>query len=360
MQTLPQPYHIESPGGEIISKRFVDKVPILIEGATFRANLLILDKLGLDVILGMNWLGKHDGVIKCGPRTIDLWHPSRNRVLLSLATKKACLYALTVTETPALEDIPVVCEFPDVFLEELLGMPPDREVEFIIELMPGMAPISKRPYHMPPNELKELKEQLKVLLDKGFIRPNSSPWGCPALFVKKKNDSLRMCVDYRPLNEVTIKNKYPLPRIDILFDQLSGACYFSKIDLRLGYHQIKIRQEDIPKTAFSTRYGLYEFTVMSFGLTNALEYFMYLMNSIFMEELDIFVVIFIDDILIYLKTRDDHARHIHIVLQKLRKHHLYAKFSKYEFWLEKVSFLGHILSKDGITVDPSKVQDVLE
>ena len=213
---------------------------------------------------------------------------------------------------------------------------------------------------MPPNELKELKKQLKTLLDKGFIRPSSSPWGCPALFVKKKDDSLRMCVDYRPLNEVTIKNKYPLPRIDILFDQLFGARYFSKIDLRLGYHQIKIRIEDIPKTAFSTRYGLYEFTVMSFGLTNAPAYFMYLMNSIFMEELDVFVIIFIDDILIYSKTKEDHARHIHIVLQKLRDHHLYAKFSKCEFWLEEVSFLGHVLSKDGIAVDPSKVQDVLD
>jgi hypothetical protein len=259
-----------------------------------------------------------------------------------------------------LENIPVVCEYPDVFPEELSGMPPDRDVEFVIELMPRMAPISKRPYRIPPNELKELKEQLKVLLDKGFIRPSSSPWGCPTLFVKKKDDSLWMCVDYRPLNEVTVKNKYPLPRTDILFDQLLGACYFSKIDLRLGYHQIKIRQEDIPKTAFSTRYGLYEFTVMSFGLINAPAYFMYLMNSIFMEELDVFVVIFIDDILIYSKTRDDHAHHIHIVLQKLRKNRLYAKFSKCEFWLEKVSFLGHILSKDGIAVDPSKVQDVLE
>ena len=187
---------------------------------------------------------------------------------------------------------------------------------------------------MPPNELKELKKQLKTLLDKGFIRPSSSPWGCPALFVKKKDGSLQMCVDYRPLNEVTIKNKYPLPRIDILFDQLSGARYFSKIDLRLGYHQIKIQKEDIPKTAFSTRYSLYEFTVMSFGLTNAPAYFMYLMNSIFMEELDVFVIIFIDDILIYSKTQEDHARHIHIVLQKLREHRLYAKFSKCEFWLE--------------------------
>jgi len=359
MQNLQVPYHIESPGREIISRNFVDMVPILIEGATFRANLHILDKMGLDVIMGMNWLSKHDGVIKCGPHIIDLLHPSGSRVLLSLSKMESHLYALTSTKATVLEYIPVVCEYPDVFPEELPGMPPDREVEFVIELKPGTTPISKRPYRMPPNELRELKEQLKILLDKGFIRPSSSPWGCLALFVKKKDDSLWMCVDYRPLNEVTIKNKYPLPRIDILFDQLLRARYFSKIDLRLGYHQIKIRKEDIQKTAFSTRYGLYEFTVMSFGLTNAPAYFMYLMNSIFIEELDVFVIIFIDDILIYSKTQKDHARHIYVVLQKLREHRLYAKLINYEFWLEEVSFLGHILSKDGISMDPSKAQDVL-
>jgi hypothetical protein len=180
-------------------------------------------------------------------------------------------------------------------------MPPDRDIEFIIELQTGTAPISKKPYRMPPNELAELKIQLQDLLDKGFIHPSASPWGCPALFVKKKDNSLRLCVDYRPLNAVTIKNKYPLPRIDILFDQLAGAKIFSKIDLRSGYHQIKIRPSDIPKIAFSTRYGLYEYLVMSFGLTNAPAYFMYLMNSVFMQELDKFVVVFIDDILIYSK-----------------------------------------------------------
>jgi len=192
----------------------------------------------------------------------------------------------------------VVCEFPNVFLEELPGLPPDREVEFAIELIPGTTPKSRRPYRMPPNELAELKNQLKELLDKGFIQPSSSEWGCPALFMKKKDQSLRMCLDYRPLNAVTIKNKYPLPRIDILFDQLSKAKVFSKIDLRSGYHQIKIRLQDIPKTAFSTRYGLYEYLVMSSGLTNAAAYFMYLMNSVFMPELDKFVVVFIDDILV--------------------------------------------------------------
>ena len=165
------------------------------------------------------------------------------------------------------------------------------------------------------------------------------------LFVKKKDGSMRMCVDYRSLNEVTIKNKYPLPRIDDLFDQLKGAKVFSKIDLRSGYHQLKIRTEDIPKTAFSTRYGLYEFTVMSFGLTNAPAYFMNLMNKVFMDYLDKFVVVFIDDILIYSKDEEEHAEHLRLVLQKLRKHKLYAKFSKCEFWLKEVAFLGRNLSR---------------
>ena len=213
-----------------------------------------------------------------------------------------------------LEHIPLVFEFPNVFPEEVLGLPPDREVEFAIELISGTAPISRRSYRMPPNEHTELKTQLKELLDKGFIRPSSSEWGCPALFVKKKDQSLRMCVDYRPLNAVTIKNKYPLPQIDILFDQLSKAKVFSKIDLRSGYHQIKIRLQDIPKTAFSTRYGLYEYLVMSFGLTNAAAYFMYLMNSVFMPELDKFVVVFIDDILVYSENEQDHAKHLRVVL----------------------------------------------
>jgi hypothetical protein len=208
--------------------------------------------------------------------------------------------------------------------------------------------------------LAELKIQLQDLLDKGFICPSASPWGCPALFVKKKDNSLRLCVDYRPLNAVTIKNKYPLPRIDILFDQLAGAKVFSKIDLRSGYHQIKIKPCDIPKMAFSTRYGLYEYLVMSFGLTNAPAYFMYLMNLVFMPKLDKFVVVFIDDILIYSKTKEDHANHICVVLQPLHDHRLYAKFSKYEFWLDSVKFLGHTISCEGISVDPTKVQEVMD
>jgi hypothetical protein len=211
----------------------------------------------------------------------------------------------------------VVCKFLDVFPDDFPRLPSDRDVEFKIELLPGIAPISRRPYRMSPNELAELKIQLGELLQKGLIHPNSSPWGCPAIFVKKKDQSLRMCVDYRPLIAVTIKNKYPLPRIDILFDQLSKAKVFSKIDLRSGYHQIKIRPEDIPKTTFSTRYEFYEYLVMSFGLTNAPAHFMYLMNLVFMQELDKFMVVFIDDILIYSENEEEHAEHLRIVLSRL-------------------------------------------
>jgi hypothetical protein len=179
------------------------------------------------------------------------------------------------------------------------------------------------------------------------------------IFVPKKDGTQRLCVDYRALNEVTVKNKYALPRIDDLFDQLRGACVFSKIDLLLGYHQLKVRECDIPKTAFVSRYGLYEFTVMSFGLTNAPAYFMYMINKVFMEYLDKFVVVFIDDILVYSRNEEEHEGHLRLVLQKLRDHKLYAKLSKCEFWLKQVAFLGHVVSKGGISVDPSKVQDVL-
>jgi hypothetical protein len=249
-----------------------------------------------------------------------------------------------MVESP-LEKIPVVCEYLDVFPDELPGMPPDRDIEFAIELQPGTTPISKRPYRMPLAELAELKKRLQELLDKGFIRPSTS-WGCPTLFVKKNDESLRLCVDYRRLNAVTIKNKYPLPRIDVLFDQLIGANVFSKIDLCSGYHQIKIRASDISKSTFSTRCGLYEYLVMSFGLTNAPAYFMYLMNLVFVPELEKFVVVFIDDILVYSKNEDEHTMHLHIVLQRLRDHHLYAKFSKCDFWLREIKFLGHTISQD--------------
>ena len=207
---------------------------------------------------------------------------------------------------------------------------------------------------MPAKDLVETKKQIKELLDKGYIPPSSSPWGSPVLLVEKKDGSLRMVVDYRGLNEVTIKNKYSLSMINDLFDRLQGAKVFSKIDLRSGYHQLKIREQDIPKTAFTTRYGLYEYTVMSFGLTNAPAYFMNMMNKVFMEFLDKFVVVFIDDILVYSKNEEEHKEHLRLVLGKLKEHQLYAKFSKCEFWLKEVGFLGHVISGEGIAVDPAK------
>ncbi|WVZ80953.1 hypothetical protein U9M48_028386 [Paspalum notatum var. saurae] len=252
----------------------------------------------------------------------------------------------------------IVCDYPDVFSDELTGMPPDRDIEFLIELLPGTAPIAMRQYRMAPIEHEKVKKNIDELLAKGYIRPSSSPWAFPVFVEKKDIDVKRMCVDYRALNKVTIKNKYPLPRIDDLFDQLQGACVFSKIDLRSSYHQLKIRPSDIPKTAFTTKYGLYEYTVMSFGLTNAPAYFMQLMNSVFIDYLDKFVVVFIDDILIYSKTEGEHEEHLRLVLQRLREHKLYAKFSKCEFWIDEVRFLGHVVSKGGIAVDPSKVSTV--
>jgi hypothetical protein len=209
-----------------------------------------------------------------------------------------------------IEEIHIVREFPDMFPDDLPGMLPKRAIELNIELHPGTAPIPKAPYRMMPVELAELKVQLKDLQNKGYIHPSSSHWGCPTLFAAKKDKDLRLRVDYQPMNAVTIKNKYPLLCIDLLFDQLAGAQVFFKIDLRSGYHQIKIRAEDIPMIAFSMRYRLYEYLVMSFGLTNALAHFMYLMNSVFMEELDKFVVVFIDDILVYSKCMEEHEEHL--------------------------------------------------
>jgi hypothetical protein len=214
-------------------------------------------------------------------------------------------------------EVPVVNEFPNVFPEELPSMPPDRDINFAIELNPGTALIYKTPFGMTTPELAEVKEHIKDLLEKGFIHPNSSPWGAPVIFVPKMDGTQRLCVDYRERNEVTVKNKYPLPRIDDMFDQLQGVCVFSKIDLRSGYHQLKIRECDISKTPFTLRYGLYEFTVMSFRLTNAPAYFMYMMNKVFMEYLDRFVVVFIDDILVYSRSEEEHEGHLRLVLQKL-------------------------------------------
>ncbi|GJX83026.1 putative reverse transcriptase domain-containing protein [Tanacetum coccineum] len=344
------------------------------------ANLLPIHMLDFDVILGMDWLASHRATIDCYARTVIfgnvrqpefVYHGSsplksvklisamKARTLISHGCQGFLASVMdTSLESPNIENLSVVREFADVFPDELPGLPPAREIEFGIELIPGAEPISKAPYRMAPVELKELKEQLQEMLENGFIRPSVSPWGAPVLFVKKKDGSMRLCIDYRELNRITIRNRYPLPRIDDLFDQLQGAKYFSKIDLRSGYHQLRVREQDISKTAFRTRYGHYEFLVMPFGLTNAPAVFMDLMNRIFHEYLDKFVIVFIDDILVYSKSEEEHEQHLRIVLEILRQKKLYAKFSKCEFWLQQVAFLGHIVSADGIIMDPSKVEAI--
>jgi hypothetical protein len=351
---------IATPGGRVATYQLNRQVPIRLGSIIVGTTLLILGLESVDIILGTEWLSRHHVLIDVVAKAIEIHSPICGEITLYLPNQgctRSC--AFTKVKSPV-ERIPVVCEYPDVFPDELPEMPPDRDIEFAIELQPETAPISKRHYRMPPVELVELKKQLQEFLDKGFIRPSTSPWGCLSLFVKKKDESLRMCVDYRPLNAVTIKNKYPLSRIDVLFDQLVEAKVISKIDLCSGYHKIKIRASDIPKTTFSTRYGLYEYLVMSFGLTNAPAYFMYMMNLVFMPELDKFVVVFIDDILVYSKSEDEHTNHLHTVLQRLQDHRLYAKFSKCDFWLREIKFLGHTISQDGIAIGPEKVQEVMD
>jgi hypothetical protein len=350
---------VSSPGGEMRTKHICPAVSITIRGVDFLMNLTVLDSKGIDIILGMDWLRKYDGVILCAKRARRLTKEDSTLVEFNVAIKADQVSLLNKVQGTSLNEIRVVQEYPDVFPEDLPGMLPDCDIEFIIELLPRTPPLSKRPYRMPANELVELKKQIAKLQSKGFIHPSSSPWGAPVLFVEKKDRTQRMWVDYWSLNEVTFKNKYPPPRIEDLFDQMKGASIFSKVDLRSGYHQLKIWESDISKTAFHTRYGLYEYTVMSSRLTNARAYFMYLMNKVFMEYLDKFVVVFIDDFLIFSKTEEEYERHQRMVLEKLRSNQLYAKFSKCEFWLTEVTFLRHVISAGGVSVDPSKVKDVL-
>jgi hypothetical protein len=246
-----------------------------------------------------------------------------------------------------------------VFPEELpAGLPPARNVDHAIELEPGAQPPFRAPYRLSHSEMEELKKQLGELLDKGFIQPSVSPYGAPVLFVQKKSGELRMCIDYRMLNKVTIRNKYPLPMPDDLFDQLHGAQVFSKIDLRSGYHQIRINGEDVYKTAFRTRYGHFEFRVLPFGLTNAPATFMRLMNDIMRPLLDKCVVVFLDDILVFSRSQEEHQEHLRQVLGILREHKLYARMSKCEFGKRSVEFLGHIVSAEGIHTEPSKIEKV--
>ena len=369
-------------GDSLIANRVYRGSKVTTASHEFEADVIVLDIHDFDIILGMDWLAKHRATVNCYRKEVQFSQPGEPEVIFyggrkTLSTslisviqankmlRKACqgylVYSIESRDSEMqLAEVPMVNEFFDVFPEDLPGLTPDREIEFEIELAPGTKPISIASYRMAPAEIKELKVQMEELLSKGFVKTSTSPWGAPVLFVKKKDGSLRLCIDYRQLNKVTIRNQYPLPIIDDLFDQLQGAKVFSKIDLRSGYHQLKVRREDVPKTAFRTRYGHYEFLVMPFGLTNALTAFMDLINRVFGPYLDKFVIVFIDDILVYSSSKEEHAKHLRIVLQTLREHQLYAKFIKCQFWLDRVAFLGHVVSAEDILVDPQKIEAIVD
>jgi hypothetical protein len=374
-------------------------VPMSIASYSHRLDLSSLPLAGYDVILGMPWLEEHNPHIHWQSKRVDFHFRGQHHMLeseaglhlltsseLKLAIERdgieaiflgtrADLYdsekssgcaAINVTvnidQDPAsAQRRQLLDEYRDVFPDDLPeGLPPKRSVDHKIELKTGSSPTSLPLRRMSPPELDELRSQLDQLSRSGFIQPSKSPFGAPILFVKKKDGTMRMCIDYRALNSITIKNSYPLPRIDELFDRLQGAKVFSKIDLRSGYHQIRIAEEDIPKTAFRTRYGHFEFRVLPFGLTNAPATFMHLMHQIFRPYLDKFVLVFLDDILIFSRTPGEHEQHVRQVLALLREHKLYAKLSKCELFRPSVEFLGHIVDANGLHMMEDKIKAVTD
>nr|GEY03070.1 putative reverse transcriptase domain-containing protein [Tanacetum cinerariifolium] len=359
-------YELELADGRVASTNIVLKgCTINLVGHLFKIDLMPI-KLGtFDVRISVDWLVEQDAVIVCGKRVVHV--PYKNKTLVVEGDRGASrlkviscikagkfikrgsqLFVAHVTkkepQEKRIEDVPVIQDLSEVFPDDLPRLPPPRQVEFRIDLVPG----ARAPYRFAPSEMRELAKQLQELSEKGFIRPNSSPWGAPLLFVKKKDGFFRMCIDYRELNKLTVKNRYPLLRIDDLFDQLQGSSVYSKIDLQTGYHQLRIREEDIPITAFRTRYGHYEFRVMSFDLINAPAVFMDLINRVCKPYLDKFVIVFIDDILIYSKDKEEHEKHLKTILELLKREQLYAKFSKCVFWLEYVQFLRHVIDSEGV------------
>ncbi|KAJ9546848.1 LOW QUALITY PROTEIN: hypothetical protein OSB04_019391 [Centaurea solstitialis] len=358
LEPLDHPYEVDTAIGWVWVREFARGCTIELEGCLVPVVLRLIPMEGLDLKQSENRLRTKDGSWE----NDNVYGVKRNRstslisvIKANRCIRKGCLWFMAYVvdsgrDKLEVKNVEVVCDYTEVFLEDLVSLPPDREIEFRIDLIPGATPIAKAPVSTCTVGIE------RNLLDKGFIRPSTSPWGASVLFVKKKDGTMRMCIDYRELNKVTVKNKYPLPRIDDSFDQLQGVKFFSKIDLRSGYHQLKVREEDIPKTAFRTRYGHYEFLVMSFGLTNAPAAFMDLMNRVCKPYLDKFVIVFIDDILIYSKTAEEHGEHLRKVLEMLKRERLHAKFSKCEFWLKE--FLGHIVTQEGIKVDLAKIEAI--
>ncbi|GKC36801.1 putative nucleotidyltransferase, ribonuclease H, partial [Tanacetum coccineum] len=347
--TVDTTYDIEMADGNLVgTNTIIHGCTLILLNQPFEIDLMPIKLGSFDVVIGMDWLSKYHARIICDEKVVHIPIDGETLIIRDQVMENK-------SDEKRLEDIPVVREFSEVFPENPPGLPPVNQVEFQIDLIPGAAPVARAPYRLAPSEMQELSDQLQELADRGFIRPSTSPWGAPILFVKKKDGSFRMCIDYRELNKLTIKNRYPLPRIDDLFDQLQGSSVYSKIDLRSGYHQLRVRDEDIPKTAFRMRYRHYEFQVMPFGLTNAPAVFMDLMNRVCKPYLDKFVIVFIDDILIYSCNKEEHADHLRIILELLKKEKLYAKFSNCDFWISIVQFLGHVIDSQGIYVDPAKI-----
>ncbi|GJW94507.1 putative reverse transcriptase domain-containing protein [Tanacetum coccineum] len=321
-------YDVELADGRIIwLNTILRSCTLNILNHPFNIDLMPIELGSFAAIIGMDWLVKYQAIIVCAEKIVQYMLKGCPLFLENVTTKET----EDKSEKKRLEDVPIVRDFPEVLLEDLSGLPLTRQVEFQIDLIPGAAPVARAPYRLAPSEMKELSKQLKELSDKGFIRPSSLPWGAPVLFVKKKDGSFRMCIDYRELNKLTLKNRY---------------------------HQLWVREEDILETAFRTRYGHYEFQVMPFGLMNAPAVFMDLMNHVCKPFLDKFMIVFIDDILIYSKNKKEHEEHLKAVLELLKKEKLYAKFSKCEFWIPKVQFLGHVIDSQGIHVDPAKIESI--
>ncbi len=286
--------------------------------------------------------------LMCAPKCVRLQHAHLAAATAEdTTTQQAAEYPEEIQQ--------IIDEYPDVFAELPPGLPPERDISHTIPLQPGATPPAKRMYRLSPAELEEVKRQVADLLKKGFIEPSNSPYGAPILFVQKKDGSLRMVVDYRALNKITIKNKYPLPRIEDLFDSLLGAKYFSSLDLQSGYHQIRIAPEDVPKTAFRTPIGSYQFKVLCFGLTNSPAVFSKAMYDIFKDYIGKFVCIYLDDILIFSESYEAHKIHLRKTLQLLRDNKLYAKLSKCEFLKPELKFLGNIVGRNGVRMDPAKI-----
>nr|GEW44184.1 putative reverse transcriptase domain-containing protein [Tanacetum cinerariifolium] len=349
-------YEVELVDGKIVSTNKVLKGCTLnLLNHSILIDLMVIELGSFDVVR-MDWLSKNDAAILCGKKKVRI--ALKNKALIIEGDRNQSRLKI-ISCIKAQKYIENGCE---LFLAQVTGTASKEkrveDVEFRIDLIPGATPVARAPYRLAPSGLKELSEKLKELSEKDFIRPSSSPWGASVLFVKKKDGSFRMCIDYRELNKLTIKNKYPLPRIDDLFDQLQGSGVYSKIDLRSGYHQLRIREEDIPITAFRTRYGHYEFQVMPFGLTNTPALFMDLMNHVCKPYMDKFVIVFIDDIMIYSKNKEEHGEHLKTILKLLKDEKLYAKFSKCDFWLNSVQFLGHMIYSSGIHVDPAKIEAI--